>query len=83
MDEFAVRVVPLVCPKCGADLDVPEEVSVFRCTYCGSKVQLVESSNVRGLKLLEEGVRQILEHSQTAASGVSALLQAREAEREA
>lgn len=74
------KLVTLVCPRCGADLDVPTELTVFRCSFCGSKVELRQSDNVRGLKLIEEGVQQILAHSQAAATGVNRLVEAQQAD---
>lgn len=30
----------LNCPNCGASVDIPEGVSRFYCTYCGSQIQI-------------------------------------------
>ncbi|MCA8914668.1 MAG: hypothetical protein KDB90_04580 [Planctomycetes bacterium] len=70
-----VTVVPLNCPKCGADLDVPEGMQRVTCRYCNSRLQLVETGSVRSLTLLQAGLDRIEQHSQKAADGVAVLVQ--------
>jgi len=79
----AMEVVPLICPKCGADLDVPDGVEVFRCQYCGSKCQVKASGSVRGLALLEAGVQKVALHAERAANGIDELVAAQRAEQQA
>ena len=38
-----VELVPAVCPKCGANLEVPEDLKIAHCIYCGAKVIIEES----------------------------------------
>ncbi len=33
-----VQMIPLKCPKCGADLDVKEGTKTCYCSYCGTKI---------------------------------------------
>lgn len=61
----------LLCPHCGADLDVPDGVTVLRCKYCGSKLQLKESGSVRALALIEKGLGVIGDNTARTADGVS------------
>ena len=70
-----VVVVPLNCPNCGADLDVPEGVQRVTCRFCNSRLQLVETGSVRTLTLLQAGLERIEQHSQKAADGVAVLVQ--------
>lgn len=58
---------PLICPKCGADLDVPEGIEVLRCRYCGSKLQLRETGTVRALALIQDGIGKIAAHTEKSA----------------
>lgn len=76
----AMEVAPLICPKCGADLDVPDGVEVFRCQYCGSKCQVKSSGSVRGLALLEAGVQKVAQHTERAANGIDELVAAQKSE---
>ena len=75
-----MEIVPLICPKCGADLDVPDGVEVFRCQYCGSKCQVKSSGSVRGLALLEAGVQKVAEHTERAAVGIDKLVASAQAQ---
>lgn len=38
-----VELVPAICPKCGANLEVPEDLKIAHCIYCGAKVIIEES----------------------------------------
>ena len=38
-----VELIAAVCPKCGADLELPTGVSRAYCTYCGRKIILTKS----------------------------------------
>lgn len=33
-----VRIVPAICPRCGADLKIPESLTRAHCLYCGAEV---------------------------------------------
>jgi DNA-directed RNA polymerase subunit RPC12/RpoP len=33
-----VKLVPAVCPQCGAELEVPENLDKAHCVYCGTKI---------------------------------------------
>ncbi len=61
----------LVCPHCGADLEIPDGVSFLRCNYCGSKLQLKETGSVRALALIEKGLGAIGDNTARTADGVS------------
>lgn len=39
-----VKMVPLICPKCGADLEVKEDTKTCFCTYCGAKLIIDDGS---------------------------------------
>lgn len=39
-----VKMVPLICPQCGAELEIEEDRDTCFCTYCGTKL-LVEDPN--------------------------------------
>ena len=55
MDSGPTAAEELVCPKCGADLDVPDGVTVLKCRSCGSKLRLRETESVRALASMEGG----------------------------
>lgn len=68
-------VMPLVCPQCGADLDVPEGVSILRCKFCGTKSKLKETDSVRALVLLGDKLDEISTNTSRAADGIDGLHQ--------
>lgn len=39
-----VKMIPMVCPKCGATIDVQEGTKTCYCTYCGTKILIDDSS---------------------------------------
>lgn len=39
-----VKMIPLVCPNCGAKLDIKDGTQTCFCTYCGTKI-LVSDNN--------------------------------------
>lgn len=39
-----VKMVPLTCPKCGADLEVRDDIKTCFCTYCGAKLLIDDGS---------------------------------------
>ena len=41
-----VKMIPLVCPNCGAKLDIKDGTQTCFCTYCGTKI-LVNDSNTK------------------------------------
>ncbi len=41
-----VKMVPLICPKCGASIDVKEGMTSCFCTYCGTKISIGDDSTV-------------------------------------
>lgn len=41
-----VKMIPLVCPNCGAKLDIKDGTQTCFCTYCGTKI-LVNDSNIK------------------------------------
>jgi DNA-directed RNA polymerase subunit RPC12/RpoP/uncharacterized protein YjeT (DUF2065 family) len=78
-----MEAVPLICPKCGADLDVPDGVEIFRCQYCGSKCRVKSSGSVRGLALLEATITKVAQHTERTANGIDQLVAANSAARRA
>lgn len=39
------KMIPLVCPNCGAKLDVKDGTQTCFCTYCGTKILISDDSN--------------------------------------
>lgn len=37
-----VELVPVICPKCGSTMDVPEKLDRIHCMYCGTKFLISE-----------------------------------------
>jgi DNA-directed RNA polymerase subunit RPC12/RpoP len=35
---FMVKLVPAVCPNCGAKLQIPDDLKKAYCTYCGTQI---------------------------------------------
>lgn len=33
-----MRLIPAACPSCGATLELPEDLKVAHCVYCGARV---------------------------------------------
>lgn len=40
-----VKMIPMVCPKCGATIDVQEGTKTCYCTYCGTKILVSDDNN--------------------------------------
>ena len=40
-----IKMVPLVCPKCGAQLEIKEGTDTCYCTYCGTKILVKDASD--------------------------------------
>lgn len=40
-----VKMISLVCPNCGAKLDVKNGTQTCFCTYCGSKIVISDDNN--------------------------------------
>ena len=40
-----VKMISLVCPNCGAKLDVKDGTQTCFCTYCGSKIVISDDNN--------------------------------------
>lgn len=45
-----IKMIPLTCPKCGAQLDVKEGTKSCYCTYCGTKI-LINDENVKTVNI--------------------------------
>lgn len=45
-----VKMIPLVCPNCGAKLDVKDGTQTCFCTYCGTKI-LVHDPNTKTINI--------------------------------
>ena len=39
-----VSLIPLTCPKCGGQLQIPPETSKCYCTYCGTQIIVDDGS---------------------------------------
>lgn len=39
-----VKMVPLTCPKCGANLEARSDIKTCFCTYCGAKLLIDDGS---------------------------------------
>lgn len=47
---MAITLVPMVCPQCGAQIDVPVEKDECFCMYCGTKI-LINNDNVKNINI--------------------------------
>lgn len=63
----------LICPQCGADLDVPEGIQTLRCRFCGTSLRLKESGSVRGLAIIEQKLDRIIESTERTEKKVDGL----------
>ena len=36
-----VKLIPLTCPSCGGQLEIPDELRDFYCQYCGTAIKAV------------------------------------------
>lgn len=48
-----VKLIPLTCEKCGANLDVRDEVKYVTCLSCSTKYSIVEEGNTKFLIVVE------------------------------
>lgn len=39
-----IKIVPLICPNCGAELEVRSDTKTCFCTYCGTKLFIDNNS---------------------------------------
>ena len=44
---MSIEFIPAICPKCGGELRVPNNVDVIKCMYCGADIILHDSSKIR------------------------------------
>ena len=47
---MAITLAPMVCPQCGAQIDVPVEKDECFCMYCGTKI-LINNENVKTINI--------------------------------
>lgn len=40
-----VKMIPLVCPKCGAQLEIKAGMEVCYCAYCGTQIKVTTTSD--------------------------------------
>lgn len=45
-----VKMIPMICPKCGASLEVKDGTSQCFCTYCGTKI-LIKDDSVKTINI--------------------------------
>jgi len=50
---MAIEFIPAVCPKCGGELRVPNNVDVIKCMYCGADIILHDSSKINLKKVID------------------------------
>ena len=55
---MAIEFIPVVCPKCGADLNIEKGRSEAYCTYCGTKMLLNNENEHIYRHIDEAGVKQ-------------------------
>lgn len=41
---MSTKMIPLICPRCGANIEIAEGTKVCYCTYCGTKMVLDDDS---------------------------------------
>jgi predicted RNA-binding Zn-ribbon protein involved in translation (DUF1610 family) len=41
---MSVKLIPLTCPSCGGQLEIPDEPRDFYCQYCGTRIRLDDGS---------------------------------------
>lgn len=58
------QTIDLTCPKCGAPLEVHQELSELSCPYCGYKKALVESDAVKIERLRTDAYKEVALHRQ-------------------
>lgn len=42
-----MKKISLDCPKCGASLEISDEIDVFYCTYCGEKISTGDKERIK------------------------------------
>lgn len=40
-----IKMIPMVCPRCGATIDVQKGTKTCYCTYCGTKILVSDDNN--------------------------------------
>lgn len=45
-----VKMIPMICPKCGASLEVKDGTTQCFCTYCGTKI-LIKDDSVKTINI--------------------------------
>ena len=68
---MAITLVPMVCPQCGASIDVPVDKDECFCTYCGTKI-LINNENVRTININK--TTRTIDDAKIAESGMKKLL---------
>lgn len=51
---MAVKLVPIVCPKCGGQIQVPPDRPTCFCTYCGTQIMLDDGSQTINIHNYDE-----------------------------
>lgn len=39
-----VKLIPMTCPSCGGQLEIPDDLQDFYCQYCGTRIHLDDGS---------------------------------------
>lgn len=42
-----MKIIPIVCPSCGAQLEIAEERETCFCSYCGAQIMLVDENHTK------------------------------------
>lgn len=51
---MAVRLVPAVCPSCGAHIEIPPDRAVCFCTYCGTQIVVDDGTQTINIHNFDE-----------------------------
>lgn len=41
---MSVKLIPMTCPSCGGQLEIPDDLQDFYCQYCGTRIHLDDGS---------------------------------------
>ena len=51
---MAVRLVPAVCPNCGAHIEIPPDRETCFCTYCGTQIVVDDGTQTINIHNFDE-----------------------------
>lgn len=41
---MSIKIIPITCPNCGANITIPADKDYVFCTYCGTKIKIDDDS---------------------------------------